>query len=144
MLLGPELVTNGDFAADTDWDKDVGAEWAIAAGDAAIAVATGTLSLSQGIGMVLGRSYRVGYKISGIAGTASLLIGNGGVSKVLVDGTFSETYTATGATPGTLYFQAETGASVTVDDVSVKEVLSSKFFVQGHGGRIEDYFKQSG
>lgn len=77
----PELVTNGGFAADTNWTK--GAGWAISGGVASQSGAGANSNLSQNIGLVSNKAYVVTVNVvSRSAGTVRLLLGGGGVKPV--------------------------------------------------------------
>lgn len=115
-FTGDELVTNGTFAADTDWTK--GADWTIAAGVASKATA-GTTSLEQEItAPVVGDIYKLSYGLtetaSGItpsfAGdTAPADAGTGTHNPILV----------AASTEATLGFLADATAVVDLDNVSL-------------------------
>jgi len=119
-----ELVTNGDFAADTDWTKGTG--WTISAG-VATKVAGVASSLLQTVTLVPGRTYAVTFTATRTAGTlVPKLTGTTEVSTIAV--TASGTYTAylTAVTGNnTVAFAANSTFAGTVDNVSVKSVLLS-------------------
>jgi hypothetical protein len=112
-----EHVTNGAFAADTDWTK--GAGWTIAAG---VATATGaistTLSQASAVTLIPGFSYTVTYTITAFtAGTLAVSLGGGTAGTPRGSAaTFIETVVA--GTDGLIKF---TGAGFTgsIDNVSV-------------------------
>lgn len=68
-VLGPELVTNGAFAANTDWTKGTG--WTIASGVASKA-AGAAANLTQAIALTAGQSFEVTYTVTALsAGTVT-------------------------------------------------------------------------
>jgi hypothetical protein len=117
-----ELVTNGAFAADTDWTKGTG--WTIAAGVANKVTAATTALEQELLAPVVGDIYQLSYGLtetaSGItpsfAGdTAPADAGNGTHKPVLV----------ASSTEATLAFTADATAQVDVDNVSVKQYGSN-------------------
>lgn len=120
--LGAELVTNGRFAADTDWTKGTG--WSIAAGIATKAAGTAAL-LSQPIALQAGRTYFIVYNITRTAGTLTAQLTGGttllGASRNAT-GSYVEILTAN--TNTTLSFSADAAFAGTVFNATVKEVTS--------------------
>lgn len=121
--FGSELVTNGTFAADTDWTK--GAGWTIAAG---VATGTGTTAnLDGSVTVTAGKLYRLVYTISGFtAGTVRGALTGGtttnGVTRS-ADGTYTE-YLRAEAGNTTLSFDGVTAFTGNIDNVSLMEVLT--------------------
>lgn len=130
VSLGPEVVTNGGFDADSDWEKE-DAQWTIADGIATYTYATGGSSLSQSGILTIGTLYRLVYEVTANTTDGNLrLIDTTGGTITIPNGVGTHTiitsYTATG-----LIFRitlASTGA-ISLDNISVKEVL----------GRVFDY-----
>lgn len=124
--LGPELLSNGGFDTDTVWTKP--ADWTISGGVASIAPAGGQRNLSQTLATLIeGRQYLVTFTVSSYAsGTITpALLGstvNAGAARS-TNGTFSETLTA-GAAPVSFRLQAAISTALSVDNVSLREVLS--------------------
>lgn len=110
-----EYVTNGTFAADTDWTKGTG--WTIAAG---VATATGAIStaLSQAsaITLIAGFTYTITYTVTRSAGSVTPSIGGTAGTARSSSATFVETIVA-----GTTQLIAFTGSGFTgtIDNVSV-------------------------
>lgn len=117
--LGPDLVTNGTFDADTDWTK--GAGWTIGSG---VITATGAISSTtfQAGGLVSGTTYRLDWDITayteGVAaiGAAGAVIGYW-TSAI---GSYSEDVVA--ATNGNVEIKCS-GFTGSIDNVVVREVL---------------------
>ena len=69
-FVGGELITNGDFATDSDWNKGVG--WSIAGG---VAVCDGTQAAASQLYQLqtftINKLYRVTYTITVTAGSVS-------------------------------------------------------------------------
>ena len=123
--LGTELITNGGFDTDSDWDKEAG--WTIS-GDAAHD--TGTARLMQNISVTNGKTYKVTYEI--IAHTSgSIFVQLGGATGGTVAtarssiGTFTETIVA-GPSTARIQFDSVGAAFIgSIDNVSVREVLTT-------------------
>lgn len=111
-----ERVTNGGFAADSDWTKGTG--WAIAAG-----VATKTAGvasdLSQAGILTLTQGYYVTFTVSGrTAGSVTVKCGTTGAgTSRSTNATFSEIVTCSGSTA--LIFSATDTFDGSIDNVSV-------------------------
>jgi len=115
-ILGSQLVTNGDFATDSDWNKGTG--WTISGGKATHTGATGNLSQDVGIG---GKTIFLTFDILSIAdGVCNVY----DINNATTYASFSTTGTKT------LYFQSVSNSigfrsnstNVSIDNVSVKEV----------------------
>jgi len=134
--LGSELVTNGDFATDTDWSKATG--WSISGG-LANANTTAYRTLAQNIPIILGKKYKVVYDVvSFTSGKVSMTIGaDSGILRNAV-GTYSEIieynnfYSSSGVRSGASGFVGS------IDNVSVKEVDPNDYWNLGTGWSIAD------
>ena len=111
-------ITNGTFAADTDWTK--GAGWTIGSG-----VATGVTAssdLEQALVIVQGVSYEVVYTVATVtAGDVTVKIGGTAGTTRSTAATFTETIVAGS---GSLIEFTGNGFSGTLDDVTVKAFLA--------------------
>jgi uncharacterized phage protein gp47/JayE len=114
---GADIVTNGAFAADTDWTKGTG--WTIAAGKATHAAGTGS-DLSQAIAsLVAGRTYVIEFTLSGrTAGTIIPKVGSGGTGPT-ISANGSYVIAIACKTNTTLYFTASATFDGSIDDVSL-------------------------
>jgi hypothetical protein len=125
LVLGPELVTNGDFSSGTGWTTNTG--WSITGG-AAVGAAVSTSLFGGGVTPVAGRTYRVDFDV--ISYTSGSLF-------VTVGGNFSGNPSLTGAAmaPGRKSVYVVSGSSpsrgvefyggsiaATIDNISVKEL----------------------
>jgi hypothetical protein len=124
-----ELVTNGDFDTDTDWEKSVDVGWTIAGG---VANCDGTQSVAVNIwqecsSLVSGNTYQVVFTVSNyVAGNVRVRLGNTGVGTYRsADGTYTETVTAS-TTEGTwyIYMQGDADFSGDIDDLSVELITA--------------------
>ena len=125
--LGSELVTNGNFATDSDWTKGTG--WTISGGVATTA-AGGSGSLDQAISLSSGKFYRIEYTITGwVAGQVQPGFSGGSTVLGPLSGTGNGTrvcYIAAVSGNNTLrIFKNASADSFSIDNVSVKELLDS-------------------
>jgi len=119
----PELVTNGDFATDSDWTKGTGVT--ISGGKANWNSTGNNLGITQGgIGFVVGLFYEVTYTVSNyVSGSVRVRYPN-----IAAQSTANGTYTVIVECTGnlTLYMQGEgpvgAPANLSVDNISVKQV----------------------
>ena len=121
-LYGSELVTNGDFATDTDWV--VGSSWAISGGSANC---NGTTSNLDQASIVTNTKYKVTITVSNITtGTLAVRLGSSNVDVLSL--TENGTYTGYGLSNGAVFrLRAQSGFDGSVDNVSVVEDLSGDF-----------------
>jgi hypothetical protein len=115
--IGEEKVVNGDFATDSDWSK--GAGWTISGGLANHAGAGGTLI--QSLILIIGKTYQISYKASGISGTLAFT----GFSESLGQRTLLSGSNTIILTASSTSFGVFSDANATIDNVSVKEVRAS-------------------
>ena len=130
-ILGSELIVNGDFASGSGWSL-VG-DFAISGGKASITSASQYSQLtSQGTNFLTsGKQYKLQVDVEtlSISGSFAYRFTGGAVTPILtsqiVDGKFEATFTM--PSNGYLWFQTTgsyTGLNVTIDNVSVKEVIT--------------------
>jgi len=122
--LSAELVPNGSFSADTDWQK-VGAEWTIAGG-VAVATAAPTTSRINTLTdpVFMGRTYQVTYTVVVTSGSVRTAFeSSSGLGTIRsTSGTYTENIDST--VGGKFYFLVPSGTFTgTIDNVSVREVL---------------------
>ena len=118
------MITNGDFATDSDWNKQSG--WIITNGYAE-STALGTRSIFQNTGaIVIGKTYQVTYTILETNGSI-FRINFGGVNGIgrYTVGTYTENIVAT-STSGAIYLDALNVMIGKIDNVSVKEYLGQE------------------
>jgi hypothetical protein len=124
VKLGDELVTNGGFAANTDWTTGTG--WAIGSGVATKTAGTAAV-LSQAVVLTTGRAYELTYTLTRTAGTLTPRITGGttvNFTARTAGGTFTQIVSAvTGNT--TLEFSADASFAGTIDNVTVKELTGN-------------------
>jgi hypothetical protein len=126
QTYGPELVTNGDFATDSDWIKSTG--WTISGG---IATLDGTQVASSGLGsttmsVTSGKTYKVVVNVISRSSGFRLYDNNGVVTYGLSVGenVFYRTATSSNYQVTPLGLSGATGS---ISNVSVKEALNADF-----------------
>ena len=121
--LGAELITNGDFATDSNWSKQAG--WTISGGTAnANMVLGGNGNIYQTV-LVVGKTYELTLTVSNyVQGYVRNLTQASPIPLYNSNGTFTEIFVATATN---LFLNADTGEStqLSIDNVSVKEVISA-------------------
>lgn len=123
--LGPELVTNGAMAADTDWTKGTG--WTIAAG---VASSSGAQSANSdlvqdtddtGAELIEGEVYTVVFTATRSAGNVRAVLGGTAGTNRSSAATFTENLVC--GADGTIVIRADLDFIGTIDDVSVKKAV---------------------
>ena len=125
--LGDELVTNGDFATDSDWGKGTG--WTISGGLASCdGTQGGVTNLSQTLATpsVIGAPCIITFTLSRDAGSITNIAFGGVVdpTNYATDGLKTIYITPTAAST-TLYFQGNTSFVGSIDNVSIKQALDN-------------------
>lgn len=128
-VLGSELITNGDFATDTSWSKGTG--WSISGGSANCdGTQTGNSNLTQGsvFSTLANKDIKISFTVSNyVAGSVRFISGNGALTHtaVFVNGVVT-LYFNVGANTGTTFnIQGDSSFIGSIDNVSVKEVITS-------------------
>jgi len=116
----PDMVTNGDFATDTDWDKLP--DWVIAGGKATYTSPSSAYrDISQTIGnLIPGEKYIVTYTIDSIGAGTGIVVGVGGTVGTIRTsaGTYTETIVCGATTKLDLDASLTLGEVVVIDNVS--------------------------
>jgi hypothetical protein len=128
VVLGNELITNGDFATDSGWTTLGG--WSIGGGSANCN--GGSIMYTNG-GIEVSKTYKVTYTIINyVSGNVRSIFngsttdGNGTTRNA--NGTFTELVQSTDNASGTFSFGAVAGSFIgSIDNVSVKEDISADF-----------------
>ena len=124
LAQGPELVTNGDFATDSDWGK--GAGWTISGGQAVGASANS--NLTQSISVSNGSLYKAKFTISSYT--------SGSINRVQLGGVLGSTLSASAVgeyesliiannTGNSTLYVVGTNFVGSIDNVSVTEIQGS-------------------
>ena len=124
---GAELVTNGDFATDTDWSKGTG--WTISGGTANCdgSQTSGTQLTQTGLTFTNTKTYKVTYTVTVSAGNIDARLQGSGATVTGISRTSSGTYTDYLISTGNTSFRMRGNDAFigTVDNVSVKEYTSA-------------------
>jgi len=147
QTIGPELVTNGDFATDSNWTKGTG--WSIANGKASRTAQSGSTACDQSISLIAGKKYKIVYTLTISAGSFNVRFSGttnvNGLSRT-TSGTYVD-YLVAATGNNTFRLVGANGSFVgSIDNVSVKEVTDADFdFTRGSSatrvnekGLIED------
>ena len=123
--LSSELVVNGDFATDSDWNKGTG--WSINAGEAILTNGGGSLSKTDGI-FEVGKTYEFSIEITSIslgAFSPKTNTGQNIFSSVTLNtvGVHTSTFTVTSGV--NLQIRASGTTTGSIDNVSVKEIIDT-------------------
>ena len=153
QTIGPELITNGDFATDSNWTKGTG--WSIANGKASRTAQSGSTACDQSISLIAGKKYKIVYTLTISAGSFNVRFSGttnvNGLSRT-TSGTYVD-YLVAATGNNTFRLVGANGSFVgSIDNVSVKEVTDADFdFTRGSSatrvnekGLIEDVQVLSG
>ena len=118
---GEELVTNGDFATDSDWIKGTG--WTISGGKAERLVAAPSSDLIQSnVLWNFASTFKISFDVEATAGFVRARIGQTNLNYV---GQGTHTFYAIPSGNDQLKFQADSSFIGSIDNVSIKEVRAS-------------------
>ena len=123
--LGPELITNGDFATDSNWTKGDG--WSISNGKAVANNVTNNLLSQTGISFIANKTYKLVYTISDyVSGSVRPQLSGGGnpvqnLETRNKNGTFTQYFVANAASIN-FRFKGFTNFTGKIDNVSLKQV----------------------
>ena len=117
--IGADLVTNGTFAADSDWTK--GANWTIGSG---VATKTGGAAnnLTQTIGSTAAAWYRISLDVTRSAGTLTVSLGTSGTTYAITATGSYTFFILAGSGTQTLTLAGDSSFAGTVDNVVVRNV----------------------
>lgn len=119
-VFGNELVTNGGFDIDSSWTKGLG--WTISGGVASITSSASNSDLRQIFGAVTGKTYLVSFDYIANNSFFVWLGTSGGAFASLPAGTATISRYIVAKDGGDFLVRAGAGVSLTIDNVSVREV----------------------
>jgi hypothetical protein len=138
--LGSELIINGNFDTDSDWNGVNANGTSISNGSLNYSNTSLNHNISQGSVVTIGKPYQLIFTISNYEkGSILPILGAGGVlQEVSGDGTY--TMYGTASINETFYFQARgtDGTTLSIDNVSVKQVDPNDYWTLGTGWSIGD------
>ena len=115
-MLGPDLITNGNFETDSNWSKDDG--WQIYGGKAICDGTNGAL-LSQSNVVTAGKIYTITVTVTDyVSGNVDVSVGAGPRSRITANGTYTFTQTAE---PYVSFYIVSSSFVGAVDSVIVQE-----------------------
>tara|TARA_R110000822_G_scaffold89952_1_gene208053 strand:- start:1863 stop:3560 length:1698 start_codon:yes stop_codon:yes gene_type:complete len=126
LKLGSEVITNGDFATDSDWVKGTG--WSISGGVGVADNATGGNLRQNGVALEENKVYSITFTIVSISQGSVLGRFSGTPSVDSAAFTEAGTYTfflKANSTNTSFMLRGQGGFTGTVDNVSIKEVLGN-------------------
>ena len=125
--LGNNVIVNGDFATDSDWNKGTG--WTISGGSANCdGSQTGATNLTPNVDNVTNNTvYKTTYTISNyVSGSIRIKLGNTGQGQYhSANGTYTEEIKALVTTFPRSQFNADVDFKGSIDNVLVEEVISA-------------------
>lgn len=119
LVVGPELITNGDFSlGTTGWTTGTG--WSIASGIATKIVSAANANLTQtSLVITSGKYYRVTYTLNYTAGGFVPILGGTSGPTRLSSGTYTDVILA-GSTNTSFVMFGNTAAAGSVDNISIR------------------------
>ena len=134
--LGSELVTNGDFATDSNWTKGTG--WTISGGTANFNGGSG-FSLYAGQNYVVGKTYKFSYDVLKYVSGGVRISFDGQVSQTISSNSTNNTFYHTYNGGNTNIFIQSVGTSqFSIDNVSIKQVDPNDRWSLDTGWSIEN------
>ncbi len=126
LKRGPEIVTNGDFSTDTDWNKG-SPGWSIANGSAIGTNVSGRNLSQTSISFTEGAIYNLQFTVTRTAGNIIPRLGgttsvNG--ATIFQSGTYN-IFLKANSSSNAVVFRGNSGFTGTIDNVSVKKVLGN-------------------
>jgi hypothetical protein len=125
LVLGPELVTNGDFSVDASWTKGTG--WTIAGGVASFSNPSGAVLSQSGYSILAGQTVEVSFDVVSGSATIDVFISGGGGSngtgaRVFAAGVRHAVRLQASINRTTVSFSAVGGSNFSIDNISVREL----------------------
>jgi hypothetical protein len=129
VVYGDELVTNGTFDTDSDWDKEP--EWTIANGVATFDDVNNANLQQPDMGLVVGKSYLFSFEITSGATPNFSLFASGSSDQytsyeTYPVGSHQLVFTCTGGDGIRIAASRFLGSAFSIDNVSVKEIIGGQ------------------
>jgi hypothetical protein len=138
--LGSELIVNGDFATDSDWNNNIGNDWQIVNGKL-ILTTTSSNNINQGgLGLVQNKFYKIVFTITNTTlGGVRIRLGTGSFSSTYTDGTHTLYLQQTTTNDAFRFYSDSSGVfNGEIDNVSVKQVDPNDIWTLGTGWSFGD------
>ena len=125
-VTGTELITNGDFATDTNWTKN--AEWTISGGKANAANSVSYHRIIQsGVQLSSTTLYRLIFTVSNLtSGGVICVVGNTNGLGVIANGTYVQYVTSASTAGSSLQIASNPTFTGSIDNVSLMEVTAEE------------------
>jgi hypothetical protein len=130
LVLGPQLVTNGDFSnGSTGWT--LGSGWSVAGGAASFSSPSGAELTQAGYSLPQGRMVEISFDIAGTCSMIVQLIGGGGADPSgiinFASGARHTVRLTASINRTTVSFSALGGTNFSIDNISVRELPGNHF-----------------
>ena len=133
---GSDLVTNGGFDTDSDWNGSGSNGWTISGGKASNDGTSGSNNLSQSGILVVGKLYKINITVSNyVSGNVQVSAGASPRDTMTANGTYTFYQTCT---PSTTFYIIATSFNGSIDNVSVKQVDPNDRWTLTGGTSISD------
>jgi len=124
--IGSELVTNGDFATDSNWSGTGSNGISISDGKLNFNNTPYTRNSAQSNVTTVGKTYKVVFTVSDyVKGSVRIFLGGSATSTASANGTYVFYLTASSNTTIGVQVMGGSGTTLSVDNVSVKEVIDT-------------------
>lgn len=133
MVLGVDLISNGDFASSSGWST--GASWSIGSGVATKGAGGGSLSRSASLSA--GKSYAFTFTVTSVSNAGSgvgVSLGNGASYGAFTTvGTFTQTVVAGASTDVKVFARGDESWQGSIDNIIVKEIAVASIYTDSAG-----------
>jgi len=137
--IGSELVTNGDFATDSNWSGTGSNGISISDGKLNFNNTPYTRNSAQSNVTTVGKTYKVVFTVSDyVKGNVRIFLGGSATSTASANGTYAFYLTASSNTTIGVQVMDGSGTTLSVDNVSVKQVDPNDYWTLGTGWSLGD------
>jgi hypothetical protein len=136
--LGDEEIVNGSFDSDTNWSGIGSNGFSISGGKLNLSDSPYAKNASQGNVTVVGKTYKVTFQISDyVKGSVRIFLGGAVTLAQSSNGVFTSYVTASANTAVGIQTLAGGGTTLSIDNVSVKEMLVNRESTTTNTGIVE-------
>lgn len=137
--LSSELVTNGDFAVDSDWSGTGSNGYSISSGKLNLSDSAYATNVAQANVTTIGKAYKVTFEISNyVKGSVRIFLGGNVTSSVNSNGTYTFHVVASANTSAGVQALNGGGTTLSLDNLSLKQVDPNDRWSKGTGWTISD------